>query len=105
MAQKKVTETPTKDQSLVGPRKRREGSIYQRGTTWWICYYRRGRRIRESSYSDNREHAEKLLDRKTKQLWAEKIGLQAFVPKAERVYVDQLLDWMVAVGYLNFDHT
>src|SRR5690348_12965053 len=61
------------------PRKRGEGSIFQRGNTWWICYYRRGKRIRESSYSTNREHAEKMLARKSKQLWAEKQGLQAFV--------------------------
>src|SRR5262245_14040017 len=73
-------------------RKRGEGSLFQRGNTWWIAYYRRGERIRESSYSTDREHAEKLLNRKIKQLWAEKQGLQAFVPKAEKVYVDELLN-------------
>jgi hypothetical protein len=86
---KATTKTATPEQ---GPRKRGEGSIYQRGDTWWIAYYRRGKQKRESSHSTNREDAEKLLALKTKQLWAEKQGLQAFVPKAEKVYVDELLD-------------
>src|SRR5262245_9276642 len=63
----KDVKTATPEQ---GPRKRGAGSIYQRGATWWIAYYRRGRQIRESSHSTNRDDAEKLLDRKTKQLWA-----------------------------------
>jgi integrase len=87
-----MKDTATLTTPKPGPRKRGEGSIYQRGETWWIAYYRRGKQKRESSYSTNREDAERLLDRKTKQLWAEKQGLQAFVPKAEKVYVDELLD-------------
>ena len=27
-----------------------------------------------------------------KEVWAEKQGLQAFVPRAEKIYVDELLD-------------
>src|SRR5262249_10934529 len=73
-------------------RKRGEGNIYQRDNVWWIRYSFRGKPKRESSHSTNPEDALKLLNRRTKEIWAEKQGLQAFIPKAERVYVDQLLD-------------
>jgi len=73
-------------------RKRGEGSIYLRGGTWWIRYWRRGHQHRESSHSPDREQALKLLNRRMKEIWAEKQGLQAFVPKAEKVYVDELAD-------------
>src|SRR5437879_4534744 len=73
-------------------RKRGDGSIYQRGDTYWIRYSRRGKQIRESSHSTNPEDALKLLNRRVKELWAERQCLQAFIPIAERVYVDELLD-------------
>jgi hypothetical protein len=96
LAQKKVTHSTTRDTTKPAnteqSRKRGEGSIYLRGDTYWIQYYRRGRQIRESAHSSNPNDALKLLNRRTKQLWAERQGLQAFIPKAERVYVDELLD-------------
>src|SRR5262245_26530344 len=37
------------------------GQIYRRGMVWWICYWHRGRRIRESSKSVDRAAAKELL--------------------------------------------
>jgi len=45
-------------------RKPRTGSIYARGGTYWIKYYRRGQAFRESSHSDSYEEAERLLKRR-----------------------------------------
>jgi hypothetical protein len=44
-------------------RKRRKamGSIYQRGNTLWIKYYRNGKPYRESSHSDKQTAAKRLL--------------------------------------------
>src|ERR1700680_1305599 len=98
MARQKISQLAPETQRETIPneskRARGEGSIYQRrgGKTWWIAFYRRGKQVRESSYSTNRDDEEKLLARKTKQLWAKKQGLQAFIPKAERVFIDELLD-------------
>ena len=76
------------------PRKRGDGYIYQREGigNWWICYYFRGKPHRESSYSTDPAVALKKLDKHVKELWAAKQGLAAFVPKAEKVFVDELLD-------------
>jgi integrase len=73
-------------------RNRGEGNIYQRNNVWWIRYSFRGKTHRESSGSTKREDALKLLNRKTKEIWADRQGLSAFNPKAEKVYIDQLLD-------------
>ena len=40
------------------------GSLYQRGNTWWIKYYRQGKSFRESSGSTKKMVAKKLLARK-----------------------------------------
>jgi integrase len=40
------------------------GMIYKRGNTWWIKYYRNGKAYRESSGSDKKMVAKKLLDRR-----------------------------------------
>jgi integrase len=40
------------------------GSLYQRGNTWWIKYYRNGKSYRESSNSDKKMVAKKLLARR-----------------------------------------
>ena len=39
------------------------GMIYQRGNIWWIKYYRNGKYYRESSKSNKKMVAKKLLDR------------------------------------------
>ncbi len=40
------------------------GSVFQRGSVWWIAFYRDGQRYRESSESDNRAVAVRLLKRR-----------------------------------------
>src|ERR1051326_9633881 len=38
------------------------------------------------------EDARKLLDRRLKELWAESKGLQPFTERADKIYMDELLD-------------
>lgn len=38
------------------------GTIYKRGNVWWISYYHNGRKIRESSKSDKKMVARRLLE-------------------------------------------
>lgn len=73
-------------------RERGEGSVCLRGRTYWIRYWRRGKEFRESSHSTNETDAVKLLDRRLKEIWADRHGLQAFAPKAEKIYVDELIN-------------
>jgi integrase len=40
---------------------RGDGQVYKRGDTYWICYWHRGRRYRESAKTDNERAARKLL--------------------------------------------
>ena len=40
------------------------GSLYKRGNTWWIKYYRNGKSYRESTGTDKKMVAKKVLDRK-----------------------------------------
>jgi integrase len=40
---------------------RGDGQVYKRGDTYWICYWHRGRRYRESAKTDNERIARKLL--------------------------------------------
>src|SRR5262245_249357 len=73
-------------------RERGDGTIHLRGGTYWIRYWRRGKEFRESSGSKLEKDANKLLDRRLKEIWAERRGLSAFNPKAEKIYVEALLD-------------
>ena len=49
------------DQAPQRRRARGEGRIYRRGRVWWIQYYRNGRRVFESSHSDLKDAAKRLL--------------------------------------------
>ena len=62
------------------------GSIYQRGNIYWIVYYINGRRIRESSHSDNPKAAMKLLKLRSGQA---AIG-RPVTPQAERTTLGDL---------------
>lgn len=64
------------------------GSIYKRGLTYWVKYYRAGRPFRESSGSRKRRDAERLLKKREGQVAA---GV-AFNPRADRVLVDELFE-------------
>ena len=62
------------------------GHLYRRGETWWVQYYHRGQRIRESSGSTVRAHAARLLRQRLGE-----IGSGRFVgPDGERVTFEEL---------------
>lgn len=64
------------------------GMIYKRGDTWWIKYYRNGKAFRESSQSDKKMVAKKLLDKREGAIAQGKTpGLQF-----EKVTFDELSD-------------
>src|SRR5688572_10935398 len=67
------------------------GSIYPRGQTWWIKYYRAGRPFRESSHSTREEDAKTLLRRRQNE-----IASGTFTgPKAERVRISELAEHLL----------
>ncbi len=69
------------------------GSIYRRGRIWWIKYYRPGdpKPIRESSRSDRRSDAERLLKWRQGEVVTGRFAGLAL----ERVTVSQLLDELI----------
>jgi integrase len=72
-----------------------KGRIYPRSNCshWWIAYQRRGKEIRESSKSDDREKAEKLLERRLREVANDREGIKAFVgPQQDRLTVARMLD-------------
>jgi integrase len=85
-------QTPQAPVVVQPPRPRGDGSIYLRGTIWWIRYWRRGKEHRESSHSADPVRAQKLLDQKIRHVRNEREGIAAFIPRADKVYVDELLD-------------
>ena len=73
---------------------RGSGRVFQRPNSafWWIAYCHRGEEIRESSGSDDRKAAERLLKRRLKEIGADSLGLKAFVgPSQDRITVGELL--------------
>jgi integrase len=40
------------------------GSVYKRGSVWWVCFYHRGKQYRESSHSESESQAKKLLKKR-----------------------------------------
>ena len=69
-----------------GRRDRGTGSLFPRGTIWWLKYYRNGRPYRESSHSGERRNAERLLKRRLAEIETNQFhGL-----RVERVRFDEL---------------
>lgn len=71
-------------------KRRPKGCIYQRpdSSVWWIKYSLNGKSFRESTHSENRRKAVKLLERRLGE-----IGTGAFVgPEVEKVTVQELAD-------------
>ena len=65
---------------------RGSGSVFRRGHTWWVKYYRHGRPYRESSGSRDRKQAERKLKRRLAEVETGQFrGLTA-----ERVRFDEL---------------
>ena len=76
-----------------------QGRIFQRAssTSWWLDYYARGRRYRESAHTTERKQAERLLAQRLREVGADLIGAKPFVgPAQERVKINQLLDALEA---------
>ena len=64
------------------------GKPYLRGTMWWIEYWHRSQRFRESSHSTNEKDAWKLLKRRWKEIGrGHPVG-----PQLERTTFDDLMD-------------
>jgi integrase len=66
-------------------RERGEGTVYQRGTLWWVQYCHRGRVYRETSHSTDRRDAMKVLRRRLAE-----IATHRHAPDAERVTFEDL---------------
>jgi integrase len=82
-------------QTTRGPRG--AGRIYQRGDVFWIQYSYRGRKVRESSGSEKRTGAVKLLRKRLAEM-----GTGRLVgPDADRTTFDDLADMVVADYQLN----
>lgn len=72
-----------------------KGRIYPRAKSsiWRLAYQKRGKEIRESSNTDDREKAEKLLERRLREVANDREGIKAFVgPQQDRLTVGQVLD-------------
>jgi integrase len=82
-------QTETQPQSRRG---RGEGRIWRIGRIWWVQYYVHGRQIRESSRSDRKPVAERLLRRRLGEAAA---GIVAF-PQSARVTYGQIRDALLA---------
>ena len=72
-------------------RKPQFGSIYQRGTTWWIKYYRDGQRFYESSESSKQTDAQRLLDQRR----AEIVTGTHLEPHTRKLVMNELFDALV----------
>ena len=64
------------------------GRIYQRGRVWWLQYSLAGEKFRESSKSERRGDAVKLLKQRLSEI---QIG-EFSGPKADRITINELLD-------------
>ena len=68
--------------------RRGEGSVYQRGSVFWIQYYRNGKPYRESSYSGKEADARKLLKRRLAE-----IAVGRFIePQTEKITLKALME-------------
>lgn len=72
-------------------RKPKLGSIYRRGETWWVKFYRDGAPVRESSKSDSYADAERLLKRRQGEVVTGKLS----GPAIERMRMGTLFDDLV----------
>jgi integrase len=61
------------------------GTTYLRGRIWWICVYHRGKPHRESSHSERKAQAEKLLKRRLGE-----IANGRFAPNEDRLTFDEM---------------
>lgn len=90
------TETELKLVSADAGRKRErrygDGSIYRRGRIWHIIYYRNGQKYQESSRSERKRDAEKLLKQRQAAI---RLG-QFYGPEVGRVTFDEIAEDVLA---------
>jgi hypothetical protein len=68
------------------------GSIYLRGSTYWVVYYANGRRYRESAHSSKEIDASRLLKRRLGQA----ASGRPVAPQTERTTLSQLTMMLIA---------
>jgi integrase len=78
-------------------RQRGEGRIWRRGRIWWIQCFAHGRQVRESSGSDRRPVAERLL----RQRLGEAAAGIASPPRAMRLTYEEMRDALLADYRMN----
>jgi integrase len=66
-------------------RERGSGSVYQIGAIWWVGFYSRGKRVRESSGSKDEADARRLLRRRLKE-----VAAGSHEPEADRLTYNDL---------------
>jgi integrase len=72
------------------------GSIYKRGRVWWISYYRNGRQFLESSKTDKKTVADRLLKQREGSIAEGKMpGVYADRVRFEELVADLLNDYNV----------
>ncbi|MFA4949182.1 MAG: hypothetical protein WC674_11850 [Candidatus Krumholzibacteriia bacterium] len=72
------------------------GSIYKRGRVWWISYYRNGRQFLESSKTDKKTVAERLLKQREGSIAEGKVpGVYFDRVRFEELIADLLNDYAV----------
>lgn len=72
------------------------GMIYKRGNTWWIKYYKNGKHFRESSGSDKKMVAKKLLEQREGEIAQGKIpGIHFDRIRFEELADDLLTDYRI----------
>jgi integrase len=76
---------------------RGEGRIWRRGRIWWIQYWSHGRQVRESSHSDLKDAAKRLLRQRLGEVAA---GIFS-PPRAARIAYEQLRDALIADYSMN----
>ncbi len=64
---------------MAGPK---YASLYLRGRIWWVSYYRDGKRVLESTDTENRKHAEEIRRRRDREMFDGTEGLEHEVVKA-----------------------
>ena len=72
---------------------RGDGTIYQRGGVYWICYYLRGEQFRESAHTGDDKEARKFLRKRMREVGCDLEGARPFqTPKANKLTVHDLLE-------------
>ena len=75
-----------------------DGYLYQKARSpyWYMQYFLRGSRYRETTKERDLEKAQKVLRHRLKEVGADQIGVKKFVgPRGERLTVNEILDALV----------